>query len=327
MKLLIEGEEEIGSPHLAALLEEHSERFACDVIVFSDTVQWRDDAPAPVTSMRGVVTASLTVMGPERDVHSGVAAGVTVNPALSLAQVLSRLHDSAGRVDVPGFYDDVAAVTPERRREFAALPFDDDTWIERTETRAISGEQGYTVKERLWARPSIEVLLLLAGDPEGIDRSVIPREATATLCVRTVPHQRIPVVAEQLRAFVAATMPQDVPSLGASRLPCASWARVFPTTTGTPVTRASTSGCWCTARRRSRSCGRRSEPAGSGAASSASRHLREWEARADSDLRSFRAVHLDPRRNAAAAVLRDSARGTRHRRRPCGARGVPERRR
>lgn len=208
IKLLIDGEEEIGSPNLAALLEENAERLACDVIVFSDTIQWRRDAPAPVTSMRGTLTANLTITGPERDVHSGVASGVTLNPALALAHVLSRLHDDVGRVAIPGFYDDVAALSLERRREFAELPYDPQTWVERTETRHISGEPGYTVPERLWARPAIEVISLLAGDPDGLERSVIPREAMASLSMRTVPDQRLPVVAEQLRAFVAAVMPE-----------------------------------------------------------------------------------------------------------------------
>ena len=210
VKMLIEGEEEIGSPNLKALLEQHRGELACDVIVFSDTVQWMRDVPAPVTSMRGTVTATLTITGPERDVHSGVASGVTANPALALAQVLSRLHDNAGRIAIPGFYADVAPITPERQQELEALPYDADDWTARTETREVIGEAGFTLKERLWARPSIEVISLLAGDPEGIERSVIPREATASLSMRTVPDQRIPVVAQQLREFFAAVMPDEV---------------------------------------------------------------------------------------------------------------------
>ncbi|HWS51984.1 MAG TPA: M20/M25/M40 family metallo-hydrolase [Microbacterium sp.] len=209
VKLLIEGEEEIGSPNLAALLEEHAEDLACDLIVFSDTIQWRADSPAPVTSMRGTITATLDIIGPARDVHSGVASGVTLNPAFALANVLSRLHDDSGRIAIPGFYDDVAPLTTERKQEFEALPYDEDVWTERTETREVTGEAGFTVKERLWARPSIEVISLLAGDPEGIERSVIPHKASASLSIRSVPDQRIPVVADQLRAFVESVMPAE----------------------------------------------------------------------------------------------------------------------
>lgn len=207
VKLLIDGEEEIGSPHLLRLLDDDPERFACDLVVFSDTIQWRADAPAPVTSMRGTVTATLTVHGPARDVHSGAASGVTLNPALALARVLAGMHDAAGRIAVPGLLDRVAPTSPQRAAELAALPFDEADWLERTETRTVVGEPGHTVPERLWTRPAIEVISLLAGDPDGLERSVIPREATASLSVRTVPGQRIPEVVEHLRAYVAAAMP------------------------------------------------------------------------------------------------------------------------
>nr|WP_314840858.1 M20/M25/M40 family metallo-hydrolase [uncultured Microbacterium sp.] len=204
--LLIEGEEEIGSPHLAELLDSHAERLACDIVVFSDTVQWAVDVAAPVTSMRGILTAELTVTGPARDVHSGVASGVTVNPALALATVLGRLHDESGRIMLPGFYDDVAALTPQRRDELAAVPFDEERWLSRTGTRVLVGEQGFTPQERLWARPAIEVISLTSGDAV-LSRSVIPSQASATLSIRTAEGQRTATVADQLRAFVAQTMP------------------------------------------------------------------------------------------------------------------------
>lgn len=210
VKVLVDGEEEIGSPHLQQILRDDPDRFACDLIVFSDTIQWRRDAPAAVTSMRGTLTATLKVFGPVRDVHSGVASGAAPNPALALAHVLAELHDDHGRVAVPGFYDAVAPISPQRKAEFDALPLDLRAWIDRTETRAVVGEEGHTLPERLWARPALEVISLLAGDPEGLERSVIPREATASLSIRTVPDQRLPVVADQLRAFVASRMPPGV---------------------------------------------------------------------------------------------------------------------
>ncbi|MFD5213972.1 M20/M25/M40 family metallo-hydrolase [Microbacterium sp. NPDC058345] len=209
LKFLVEGEEETASPNLAALLDEHAADLACDAIVFSDTLQWRVDAPAPVTTMRGIVNASLTVTGPEQDVHSGLASGATLNPALALSQVLGRLYDSSGRLRIPGFYDDVAPLTEQRRREFDALPYDDADWLARSRTRVIVGEEGFTVMERLWARPAIEIVSLLAGDPTGIARSVIPSEASATLSIRMAPGQRLSAVAEHLQAFVAAEMPAE----------------------------------------------------------------------------------------------------------------------
>jgi acetylornithine deacetylase/succinyl-diaminopimelate desuccinylase-like protein len=210
LKLLVEGEEETGSPHLKDLLEERREQFACDVIVFSDTVQWTTDDPAVVTSMRGIVTASLSIEGPARDVHSGIVSGVAPNPAHVLADLLSALRDSGGRITLPGFYDDVEPVDDERAEELDAVAFDEESWTTRTETRSITGESGYDPKERLWVRPSLEVLTLLAGDPEGIPRAVIPSVAKATLNIRTVPNQRVEVVADQLRDFVARVIPDSV---------------------------------------------------------------------------------------------------------------------
>ncbi|WP_267422331.1 MULTISPECIES: M20/M25/M40 family metallo-hydrolase [unclassified Curtobacterium] len=208
LKYIVEGEEELGSEHFAALLDQERERLACDVIVFSDTLQWKQGNPAVVTSMRGMTGATLTVTGPARDVHSGAVSGAAPNPSHALVRVLAALHDDAGRVTLPGFHDDVEELTDERRAELEALPFDTDVWLERTETRSVVGDPDRTVEERLWARPAIEVLTLLAGDPTGFPRAVIPREATATLSIRTVPGQRVERVAEQLRQFVAAQMPE-----------------------------------------------------------------------------------------------------------------------
>lgn len=210
LKYLVEGEEEIGSPNLRELIESDPERFACDLIVFSDTIQWKEDAPAPVMSMRGILNASLTVTGPSRDVHSGVASGVTVNPAHVVADVVSALHDEHGRIRLPRFYDDVDELTPERRADFARLPSDEDDWMARVETSAVDGEEGYTLLERLWARPSIETLSLLAGDPLGLERSVIPETAEASFSIRIVPGQSVHTVADQLREFVASVIPDHV---------------------------------------------------------------------------------------------------------------------
>ncbi|WP_019179688.1 M20/M25/M40 family metallo-hydrolase [Microbacterium yannicii] len=210
LKLLVEGEEEIGSPHLAELLDRHRTELSCDIIVFSDTVQWQREAPAVVTSMRGVITGSLSITGAARDLHSGAVSGAAVNATHVLAEVVGGLHDAEGRVTLPGFYDDVAPLTPERREELAELPYDDDSWTARTETRGVTGEAGYTVPERLWERPSIEVLSLLAGDPEGIARAVIPATAQAGLSIRTVPNQKIATVAEQLREYVRQRTPETV---------------------------------------------------------------------------------------------------------------------
>jgi len=210
LKFLVEGEEEVGSPNLKDLLRRHRSLLECDLVVFSDTVQWQADAPAIVTSMRGTILATLTVTGPDRDVHSGVVSGASPNPVHVLADLIHAFHDGDRRIMLPGFYDPVEALTPRRRRDLEDLPFDEQSWAERTETGHVIGEPGYTPKERLWARPSLEVLSVLAGDPDGVPRAVIPSTAEASISIRTVPNQRVHEVADQLRAFVRGHMPDSV---------------------------------------------------------------------------------------------------------------------
>ncbi|MEU4244091.1 M20/M25/M40 family metallo-hydrolase [Actinoplanes sp. NPDC026619] len=210
LKFLVEGEEESGSAHLAGLLDDHRDRLGADLVVFSDTLTWRADHPAVCTSARGMVMAELGVSGPLRDVHSGAASGPAPNAAVELARLLGRLHDDKGRITLPGFYDTVAEPSERRRAELAALPFTERDWLDRSETRSITGEAGYSVLERLWVRPAAEIISMVAGDPVGVTRSAIPAVATATLNIRTVPDQKVDEVAGQLRRWVAEQLADTV---------------------------------------------------------------------------------------------------------------------
>jgi acetylornithine deacetylase/succinyl-diaminopimelate desuccinylase-like protein len=203
LKFLVEGEEEVGSPNLAALLDDNRARLGADLVVFSDTLLWRADHPAVCTSVRGVVNAHLEVRGPLRDMHSGTVSGAAPNPVEELCRLLGRLHDDKARVMLPGFYDAVAEPTERLRADLAALPFDEEDWLTRSETRDICGEQDYTVLERLWARPALEVQNVIAGDPVGPSRGAIPSAATADLSIRTVPDQKIAEIGAQLRRWIA----------------------------------------------------------------------------------------------------------------------------
>ncbi|MFL6125352.1 M20/M25/M40 family metallo-hydrolase [Actinophytocola sp.] len=203
LKVLVEGEEEIGSPSLAGLLDANRARLGADLVVFSDTLLWRADHPAVCTSVRGVLNAHLEVKGPRRDMHSGAVSGTAPNPATELCRLLGRLHDDKGRVTLPGFYDLVAEPSERVRADLAALPFDEEDWLARSETRGLGGEQDYTPLERLWVRPTVEVQSLIAGDPIGPSRGAIPSVATADLSIRTVPDQKIAEIGEQLRSWVA----------------------------------------------------------------------------------------------------------------------------
>nr|WP_296067973.1 M20/M25/M40 family metallo-hydrolase [uncultured Actinoplanes sp.] len=210
LKFLVEGEEETGSAHLDEVLRDNRERLDADLIVFSDTLMWRADHPAVCTSLRGMVGAQLEIYGPLRDVHSGAVSGPAPNPAVELAKVLAALYDDKNRITLPGFYDDVAEPSERRRAELAALPFSDQDWLERSETRSADGEAGYTVLEQLWTRPAVEVLSLIAGDPVGASRSAVPAVATASLSFRTVCGQKGADVAAQLRRWVGETIGDGV---------------------------------------------------------------------------------------------------------------------
>jgi acetylornithine deacetylase/succinyl-diaminopimelate desuccinylase-like protein len=203
IKVLVEGEEETGSQHLADLLKENSERWAdVDLVMLSDTMLWSADYPAVCHGMRGTMQATVEVYGTTQDIHSGAVAGAVVNPVTELCRLLANLHDDQGRVAVPGFYDSVAEVSAEERRALNELPYSDEDWKERSHTRAVVGEQGYTVPERLYIRPVVEVLSIIGGDPVGPSRGAIPSMANASITMRTVPDQRSADIADLFRSWV-----------------------------------------------------------------------------------------------------------------------------
>src|SRR3954447_8800743 len=136
LKMLVEGEEERGSPHLAELLEERRDRVGADLVVVSDTMLWAADAPVVCTGIRGNLQAELQVMGPLTDIHAGAVAGVAPSPILALAQLLDGLHDADGRVTIPGFYARVRLRSDEERARLAELPWDEEAWTSRTRTRS-----------------------------------------------------------------------------------------------------------------------------------------------------------------------------------------------
>ena len=206
LKLIVEGEEEAGSPGLNYLIEANRDRLEADAVIFSDTLLWHAGHPALCTSVRGMIGARIEVYGPLTDIHSGAVSGTAPNPALELGRILGQLHDEKGRITFPGFYDDVEEISQRRRQELAALPFDAQDWMERSHTRSILGEEGYTPLERLWERPALEVVALAAGDPVGAKRAAVPSMAAADLSIRTVSGQKAGAVADQMRRWLRDTI-------------------------------------------------------------------------------------------------------------------------
>lgn len=157
LKLLIEGEEESGSPNFRALAEKHADRLAADAVIVSDTGMWDEETPTVCTGMRGLAECEIELYGPAQDIHSGSFGGAVPNPATEIARLVAALHDEDGRVAIPGFYDGVTDLTDTERALFAELPFDEATWLRTAKSGAASGEAGYSTLERVWARPTAEV--------------------------------------------------------------------------------------------------------------------------------------------------------------------------
>jgi acetylornithine deacetylase/succinyl-diaminopimelate desuccinylase-like protein len=186
---LVEGEEEIGSPNLASFLEKYREEFRCDAVVLSDTGMLGENVPTLTYGLRGIAALELTLRGPERDLHSGIFGGAVLNPLLVLSKMLAALHDDSGRVTIPGFYDGVRAVEPWELEAWARLPLTEERICELTGVPALWGEMGYSVLERMWARPTAEVNGMWGGYLGAGSKTIIPAEAHAKLTFRLVPEQ------------------------------------------------------------------------------------------------------------------------------------------
>jgi acetylornithine deacetylase/succinyl-diaminopimelate desuccinylase-like protein len=211
VKLLIEGEEESGSPHFADLLRERADRLACDVVVVSDTGMAAPDVPSAVVSMRGLADAEITLRGPAVDLHSGSFGGAVPNPLHAMAQLLAALHDEHGRVTLPGFYDAVRPLTDRERELMDRLPFDEAAWLAGpAASRVATGEEGFSTLERIGARPTAEVNGLWGGYTGPGHKTIIPAEAHAKLTFRLVADQRPEDVADQVRAWVRTHLPEGI---------------------------------------------------------------------------------------------------------------------
>jgi acetylornithine deacetylase/succinyl-diaminopimelate desuccinylase-like protein len=211
IKLLVEGEEESGSPHFAELLRRERDRLSCDVIVVSDTTMWAADVPSMCTGMRGLIAAEISITGPSRDVHSGSFGGAIPNPLHAMAALLAGMHDEAGRVTLPGFYDKVIPLSDAERDLFGRLPFDEAQWLKDAgDSRAASGEAGYTTLERVWARPTAEVNGMWGGHTGAGGKTIVPSKAHAKVSFRLVADQEPADIAEGLREYVKASTPEGV---------------------------------------------------------------------------------------------------------------------
>ena len=208
--VLAEGEEEVGSPNLVPFVAEHRERLQADTVVISDSAMFAPGTPSLLFSLRGLAYFEIHAMGPSTDLHSGAYGGAVANPANALAKIVAGLHDEAGRIAVPGFYDDVADPPPEVLEGIRRLPFDADEYAREVGTAPAGGEEGYSLLERLWTRPCCDVNGLLSGYTGEGAKTVLPSSAMAKVSFRLVPDQTPERVRELLEAHLERVAPSGV---------------------------------------------------------------------------------------------------------------------
>ncbi len=199
VKFLFEGEEEVGSAHLPALVAEQAERLRADFVLSADGGMWSAETPSLTVSARGLAALEFTVRGPAKDLHSGRHGGSLQNPLHAISQLVASLHSADGRVAVEGFYDGVTERSPDERAATARLPFSDEGYLAQTGAPSTFGEAGFGTLERQWDRPTLELNGLWGGYTGEGSKTVLPSEAHAKVTCRLVPGQtpaRIPGLIE-----------------------------------------------------------------------------------------------------------------------------------
>ena len=219
LKFLVEGEEECGSGGLWEFLDgKYDDRLSapaaelieCDVAVISDSSMYGPDQPAITYGLKGIAYFELRVQGPNRDLHSGAYGGAVTNPANALSQMLAKLVDADGKIQIPGFYDRVQPISQQEREQFAELGFSDESFRQSLGVSGLSGEAGYTTLERRWARPTLDINGLWSGYQGEGAKTVLPAKAGAKFSCRLVADQDPQEVFQSLQAFLEQHCPPGI---------------------------------------------------------------------------------------------------------------------
>lgn len=210
VKVVIEGEEEIGSRHLAPFLEKNKEMLAADVLVISDSAMFAPGKPSIVYGLRGLAYIQVDLKGADTDLHSGVFGGAVPNPGFELCKIVAQLKDDKGRVTVPGFYDKVVDLSPQEREDYARLPFDNEAFRKELNVLGLSGEEGWSPLEQRSGRPTLEVNGMLCGWTGPGAKTVLPNKAMVKISCRLVPDQDPEEIAQLLSEHIKKLCPPTV---------------------------------------------------------------------------------------------------------------------
>ena len=210
IKVLIEGEEEVGSESLWDYVQRNKAKLAADALVVSDTSMLAPGVPSITYGLRGLNYYEIEITGPAQDLHSGIFGGAVPNPLTVMTELFAKFHDKNFRVTVPGFYDDVAALSRTERKALAALPFKPKDFAKTVGAPALCGEKGYTVAEQLWCRPTLELNGMWGGYTSEGAKTVIPSKAHAKFSTRLVPDQNPAKIARLVDRHIRKLLPGTV---------------------------------------------------------------------------------------------------------------------
>jgi acetylornithine deacetylase/succinyl-diaminopimelate desuccinylase-like protein len=211
LKFLIEGEEEIGGESVAKYVAENPAKLKADVALVSDTALYAEGIPTLCIGLRGLVYTEIEAKGPSRDLHSGLYGGAAPNAVFGLVELLGKLKDADGKIQIPGMYDEVEAPAPAEKQSWASLPFDEAEFLKKeVGSTKLTGEPGFTVLERVWARPTLEVHGIAGGFTAAGAKTVIPATATAKVSMRLVPKQNADKIVAAYKKFVQDNAPAGI---------------------------------------------------------------------------------------------------------------------